>query len=150
VPVARDTVVEEMRDAYVVLDKDRRIIDLNPAAQQLLSSPDDSIGCHLSTVAPPIDDLLEDVQGDSRQDTTVVFEVDGDGTHRYLEVRASPLAEGESGMVVTIRDATERQRAQRRFQSSIEHASDVIAVLDEEGRIEYVSPPIEELTGHSP
>ncbi|ELZ91445.1 HTR-like protein [Haloferax mucosum ATCC BAA-1512] len=150
VPVARDTVVEEMRDAYVVLDGDRRVVDLNPAARRLLSIADDSIGRDLSTLAPAIDDLLDDEQSGDKRDSTVVFDADGDGTHRYLEVRSSPLTDADDGTVVIIRDATERQRAQRRFQSSIEHASDVVAVLDAEGTTEYVSPPIEALTGRAP
>jgi PAS domain-containing protein len=37
VPVAREAVIESMRDAVIVLDEQSRIVDLNPAAQRLLA-----------------------------------------------------------------------------------------------------------------
>ena len=36
VPIARDRVVEEISDAVLVLDRQNRIVDLNPAACQLI------------------------------------------------------------------------------------------------------------------
>ncbi|WP_411963039.1 histidine kinase N-terminal 7TM domain-containing protein [Haloferax sp. YSMS24] len=150
VPIARDTVVEEMREAYLVLDAERRVVDLNPAARRLLSPPADSIGRHLSAVAPTIADRVDGTDGTERHDTTVVLDADSDGRHRFLEIRASPLADDADATVVTVRDATERQRARRRFQSSIEQASDVVMILDESGKVEYVSPPIEHVTGVEP
>ncbi|MCU4750488.1 ATP-binding protein [Halobacteria archaeon AArc-curdl1] len=38
-PVARETVVEEMRDGVIVLDQDDRIVDYNRAAASVLSEP---------------------------------------------------------------------------------------------------------------
>ncbi|ELZ85731.1 HTR-like protein [Haloferax elongans ATCC BAA-1513] len=147
VPIARDTVVEEMREAYVVLDSEQRIVDLNPAARRLFSPPGDAIGRQFSAVVPAVAAELGDLDDSERRDTSVVIE-SGDGVrHQYLEVRASPLENGEGGTVVTVRDATQRQRARRRFQSSIEHASDIVMIVDDTGEIEYVSPPIRGLTG---
>src|SRR5688572_8134244 len=38
VPIARDLVVEKMSDGWVVLDKRNRIVDLNPAAEEVLGA----------------------------------------------------------------------------------------------------------------
>ncbi|ELZ82887.1 HTR-like protein [Haloferax larsenii JCM 13917] len=149
VPIARDTVVEEMREAYVVLDSEQRIVDLNPAARRLFSPPGDAIGRQFSAVVPAVAAELDDFGDSERHDTSVVIESDDGVRHQYLEVRASPLENGDGGTVVTVRDATDRQRARRRFQSSIEHASDIVMILDDTGEIEYVSPPVEGLTGTS-
>ncbi len=40
VPVARDAVIENMSDGVIVLDVQHRILDLNPAAQQIIGQPD--------------------------------------------------------------------------------------------------------------
>lgn len=45
-------------------------------------------------------------------------------------------------------DAIERERA--RFRALTEHSPAVTGVLDETGRFEYVSPSIENITGHTP
>lgn len=39
VPVARTTLIETMRDAVLVLDAYHRVVDLNPAAQQVVGGP---------------------------------------------------------------------------------------------------------------
>ncbi len=45
VPVARDKVIEGMTDAIIVLDRDDRVVDLNPSAQRLLDqTPAKAVG----------------------------------------------------------------------------------------------------------
>lgn len=53
-PVARALVVERMRDAVIVLDRQRRIVDLNPAAQRLLGKTDSE------SIGEPIEILVSD------------------------------------------------------------------------------------------
>jgi len=38
IPVARDALVESMSDGVLVLDEQNRIVDINPAARQLIGS----------------------------------------------------------------------------------------------------------------
>jgi PAS domain-containing protein len=57
VPMARDTVIEGMRDAVMVLDAHNCIVDLNPAAQHL-------IGCTVSEVTgQPVEQVWPDWPG---------------------------------------------------------------------------------------
>ena len=54
-PVARETVVEEMRDGVIVLDRDDRIVDYNRAAASVLSEPStrkSAIGMPATAVLP--------------------------------------------------------------------------------------------------
>ncbi|MGQ9613867.1 histidine kinase N-terminal 7TM domain-containing protein [Chloroflexus sp.] len=51
-PVAREMIVDQMPDAIIVLDMHDRIIDLNPAAQAILSLTIDALGHPLAHVAP--------------------------------------------------------------------------------------------------
>jgi diguanylate cyclase (GGDEF)-like protein len=49
-PIARDTLIENMTDSVLVLDNDERIIDINPAAQQLI----EKITAQLSPASHPL------------------------------------------------------------------------------------------------
>ena len=70
------------------------------------------------------------------------------------------LVKGEGGgslLVRTIRYAIERQRAEEAlkqseeiFRSMIEHALDIITVLDGDGTIRYESPSVERVLGYQP
>jgi PAS domain S-box-containing protein len=77
------------------------------------------------------------------------------GAHDYLLkgklARLVPAIERE------LREVSERQRAalslqasERRFQSLIENTSGIIAVLDPDGTVGYVSPTVEPILGHRP
>ncbi|HEV7666189.1 MAG TPA: sensor domain-containing diguanylate cyclase, partial [Chloroflexota bacterium] len=59
------------------------------------------------------------------------------GHNRQLEVR--------------VRERTAQLAAsEERFRSLVQHASDVIAVIDAEGNLKYVSPSCEQVCGHNP
>ncbi|ESP87870.1 PAS domain S-box protein [Candidatus Halobonum tyrrellensis] len=70
------------------------------------------------------------------------------GEQRYLEHRRTPLPAPTEGTVLTVRDVTERVRAQRRYRAYVEHARDVIIVTNGAGELQYVSPAIESLLGY--
>ena len=64
---------------------------------------------------------------------------------------------GPNRMTVFFQDITERQRAQQtltesevRFRSIVQQSSDVIALLDPEGLITYISPQSEHVLGYRP
>jgi hypothetical protein len=51
IPIARDVLIEGMSDGAVVLDANNRVVDINPAAEQVLGSPSGSkIGEPVETV----------------------------------------------------------------------------------------------------
>jgi diguanylate cyclase (GGDEF)-like protein/PAS domain S-box-containing protein len=81
-----------------------------------------------------------------------------DGTWRWIEAVANNLLDVPEvgGIVITARDVTEKRAAEaavreseERFRALVRHASDVIAVVDCEGVLRYVSPSIEQMLGYA-
>ncbi|MDY6918011.1 MAG: PAS domain S-box protein [Chloroflexota bacterium] len=58
--------------------------------------------------------------------------------------------DGTAGFNAIIHDVTERKLLEDRFRSLIEHAFDVIEILDESGIIQYASPAVESGLGYKP
>jgi diguanylate cyclase (GGDEF)-like protein/PAS domain S-box-containing protein len=82
-----------------------------------------------------------------------------DGSWRELEIIASDLTDeaGVGGVVLTMRDVSERKRAEEvlraseeRFRSLVQNSADVIVVLDRNGAVRYVSPSVERVLGYAP
>jgi len=149
VPVARDSVIDDMRDGFLVLDDRDRVVDLNPSARALADADGEPIvGEPIATVFPEIVAGL-DIDAAEVHQEQVTLAVDG--TERHVAVQLSPLsAAGFFGRLVTLRDVTERRRVERRYQALIENSSDMIVLLDYDGTTRYASPSIESQIGHDP
>ncbi len=83
----------------------------------------------------------------------------GSGELRWFEVEARDLTnENEvQGLVITARDISDRKRAEAqllrseaRFRLMVQNSSDVVAIVDEDSLITYVSPSIERMLGYTP
>src|SRR5262249_17285247 len=82
-----------------------------------------------------------------------------DGSHFWLDVRATPIpvADGGPGTILRCaRDISDRKRAEeslqtsdRRFRALVENAFDVIAIVDANGAIIYESPSAAQMAGWS-
>jgi PAS domain S-box-containing protein len=146
-PVGRHTVVEDLHEAVLTVDDQDRIVDANPAARELLAAGGSLVGEDAPAVVPGYDRLGP---GDGEA-ADVAMTVDGE--RRYFDVRGSTLA-GAPGTapatVVMLRDVTERRRVEERYQQLIENATDLITVLDGDGRIRYESPSVETVLGYEP
>lgn len=147
VPVGRATVIENMRDGFVILDEHDRIVDLNSTARTLASS--DAIGMHATAALPEMSQLFETANPESRTHDDIVVETD-DG-QRFYTAHLAPLRnDGSLGRLLTIRDVTDNRRIEKRYQALIENASDIITVVDHDGTLEYVSPSIDRVLGYDP
>ena len=127
VPIARNIVVERMKDGWMVLDKLDRIVDLNPAVEELLGLPRDKI------FGQPAENILSDWpnltkrSGDSRE-LDIKGSINTPNGWRYLNIRLSPLADRQGhpiGQVIVWRDITER----RRVEEARQRARDEMFVL---------------------
>jgi PAS domain S-box-containing protein len=127
VPIARNIVVERMKDGWMVLDKQDRIVDLNPAVEELLGLPRDRI------FGQPAENILSDWpnltkrSGDSRE-LDIKGSINTPNGWRYLNIRLSPLADRQGhpiGQVIVWRDITER----RRVEEARQRARDEMFVL---------------------
>ena len=151
VPVARSSVVENMREGYVLLDEANEVVDLNAAAGSLLDADAgpllgrnarDAFGADLSVLGG-FDDA-------GAAETATITTGDPDD-RRYVELTVSRVeADRAAGRLIAVRDVTDRIRVERRFRTLIEASSDVVLVLDETGCIEYASPSVERVLGYDP
>ncbi|HSB00792.1 MAG TPA: PAS domain S-box protein, partial [Anaerolineales bacterium] len=157
-PIARDIVVDGMKDGVIILDDNRRIVDINRAAQQMigLASEQPSIGRPVAEVLSKWPELLaryRDVL--EAEDEVKVGEGD---TQRWYELSLSPLLDANKaliGQVITGRDITDRKHAENqlleseaRFRQIVENASDIIYRVDSNGHINYANPSTMRILGY--
>jgi signal transduction histidine kinase/DNA-binding NarL/FixJ family response regulator len=106
VPVARDLLVEKMSYGVLVLDEQQRIVDINPAARQLLAESGSVIGRRGDQVLQGLDHELGAALGESRS------EIELAASGRICEMSTLPLGQ-QAGYLVTLQDITERRVAER-------------------------------------
>ncbi|MBN1318894.1 MAG: PAS domain S-box protein, partial [Anaerolineales bacterium] len=171
-PLAREQVIEEMKDGVLVLDSSNRIVDINPAACNLIAVDAKSVIGH------SVDSVLGNFLGGridiwSVPETYVeVF----DENLGYMEFRISLLQiDGQTrypGHLVIIRDITDRKQAQdalTRLNASLEeqvvtrtaeirsekelcdailsNVSDGIMMASPDYLVQYVNPAFVTMTG---
>jgi diguanylate cyclase (GGDEF)-like protein/PAS domain S-box-containing protein len=121
VPVARDLVIERMSDAILVLDDERTVMDLNPAAERLVGRDRrHALGLpagELMRAVPEVRALLDNV-GDqpSRAELELASRDKGmlhfDAVASHLPSRTAPA----SGYLLVMRDVSERKRLDAELQ----------------------------------
>ncbi|MBW4488590.1 MAG: diguanylate cyclase [Trichocoleus desertorum ATA4-8-CV12] len=118
VPVARDTLVESMSDGVLVLDRQNRIVDINPAARELL-------GATVACIGQPVAKSLLQWQDIARRcydsgDHRLTIAREGKPL-RCIELRTTPLrdrAQHLTGCLIILRDVTERHQAELELQKA--------------------------------
>ncbi|HEX8003680.1 MAG TPA: EAL domain-containing protein [Mycobacteriales bacterium] len=158
--------VENGSDLVTLVDATGTVFFASPACRHLLGVPDSELVGHhpLERIHP--DDrflagsLLDVVwaSAGAREPIESRF-LHADGTWRWFDVVAENLLDDAevAGVVVHFRDISDRKRAElelqesaARFRSLVQHASDVVVVLDGEARITYVSPSVTRVLGYLP
>lgn len=125
VPLAYDSVIESMGDGIIILDGQRRIVNINPTALELLDYKiDEVIG---QSVYHVLDlSLVHIAIADDKQQTV---EITRNQTMSVLDVRRSTIAHShgvELGVVIVLRDITEQRHTEvalRQAKESAESAS---------------------------
>jgi diguanylate cyclase (GGDEF)-like protein/PAS domain S-box-containing protein len=110
-PVARTLVVDTMLDGVLVVDAQGHVVDLNPAAQQLLGRT------ATRAVGASVDALLAERGIEQSRDAgTSDVRLDAGDQHRDLEMVVTPLADPQgatAGRVLVFRDVSERRELER-------------------------------------
>ena len=110
VPIAREAVIEGMRDAVLVLDPRGRLLDLNPAARQLLPATSGLLGQPQAALLS----LPAALTGAaSPTDAAATIALTLGGVERAFDFTRTPLIVRGTmqGAVVSLRDVTDRERA---------------------------------------
>ncbi len=116
-PIARDLVIEGMRDGMIVLDRRNRVADLNTAAAHMIGVPAaEAIGKMFADLLSPWPHLSEQFQN-VVEASGEIFIGEGEAKRRY-EVRISSLFDQQKhpiGRVITIQDINETPTPPLRF-----------------------------------
>jgi PAS domain S-box-containing protein len=124
VPVARDTLIEGMQDGILVLDRQNRIIDLNPAIQSVLNLPTSRVlGQPANQILAPWPLLLNQLLEVSDQHRLITHEQWVEGKTYWYEISLSPLQNSRQkplGQLLVWRDVT----AQKMIEHELAQARD--------------------------
>ena len=134
IPLARQTVIEQLQAGMMVLDLKGRVISLNPAAERILNAPAKQVKGKLVKELLPA--YPEKRLADSGE--TEIELGNGEGTSlRYYMLTNSLLndfRELEVGRLLLLRDVTEQKRAQAQILEQLsrlhEASSQLISTLD--------------------
>ena len=151
-------------DMITVLDEDGTLRYGTPAAARILGYTDQSnIGTNVFDLVHP-DDLERVLRQSAKNVRTpgvsppLRFRMaHADGTWRWVESIGNNLLHDPDvrGTVVTTRDITEQKQAEdalraseERFKALVQNSTDMIAVIDAEGRVCYASPASAHVMGY--
>ena len=132
IPIARDTIIENMRDGIIVVDLKDRIVDINPAAEQIINnSLKDVIGQPTTQILKEISDWIS-LSKESKTPVKV-FNV-GEGKNKKVFIlNLAPLSDVNDqliGHTIVFHNNTESQI----LNTTLKNQADRLAVLYEIGK----------------
>ena len=154
------TLLERVSDALFSVDRDWRLRYMNQAAERLLGgNRDELLGTSLWDRDP---DLLGSIfereyRAAMAGESPVTFEACHPPLGTWVEVHAWPAP---GGLDIHARDITPGMRAAEslrrwarvdevRFRALVEHAADIVALLNPDGTVRYISEAVERVLGHA-
>ena len=153
VPIARDRLITSLSDGMIVVDMQCRIIDINPAVENMLKVTARSlIGRNLQEFMPQ---TYAHLMTSPEQETRTEFENE-ENPKRYFDVLISPLSnKGQSrlGNLIVFRDITDRKEHELQLlqlTQAVEQSPVSVVITDLQARISYVNPYFTLLTGYTP
>ena len=121
VPIARDLLVENMQEGFIVIDGEGKVVDINPMARVLINAGESKVvGKQAAEVLLPYPEIAEKLLGNSNEQAEIRID-----KLKYVEVRVSPLLnkrDQQTGRLIALRDVTERKRLE-----TIEHDQRIFA-----------------------
>lgn len=151
-------ILERIPEAFLALDDEWRFTYLNSEAERVLSrSREELLGKNVWEKFPETVGSMfyREYHKSIAERMTVKFEEYYPPLETWFEVTAYPL---EVGLLVYFRDVNERKRAEKELREYeerlravlVQHASDVIMILEADSAIRYQSPAVERVMGYRP
>ncbi len=119
-PIARQQVVDTIRDGMIVVDTDDRIIDVNPTARQMLKTDGQLVG---HTVADVLTLPESKAAYEALTATPEPHEQTVDLGDIYYHIESTPMYDGHDrhvGWLFLLQDVTDQKRRERELERQIE------------------------------
>ncbi|HVP38286.1 MAG TPA: PAS domain S-box protein [Candidatus Saccharimonadales bacterium] len=149
-------VLEQSREAIMVLDKQLRLVYVNEIGRvQGGFAPGELIGTDMMERVHPRDvpavrSAVQAALSGSSAELSLTWRVKS-GEWRNFDVAVNPtVIGGRSALLIFSRDVTERQRAEERFQGLVELSGDMLLQWTDAGVLVYASPAVQPVLGYSP
>jgi PAS domain S-box-containing protein len=130
VPMARSAVVDNISGGVFVLDLQDRVVDINPAAQDIVGLPAwDVIGHPLVQLMPDQFNIFERYRGQTELHDEIPLNVGG--VQRHYDLHISPLCDQRNrlkGRLIVIYDITERKRDEAGLRAQTRLFESLIAI----------------------
>lgn len=131
-PIGRESVIESMTDVVVVVDGERRIVNLNPSAKNLFGIDSTPLGRPIHDVLPFDYDTLDELFGEEEKRVTLELE---DGNRRYFDAIVTPLKESTTlGWSVLLHETTELQERQSQLERQNERLDEFASIVSHDLR----------------
>jgi diguanylate cyclase (GGDEF)-like protein/PAS domain S-box-containing protein len=131
VPVAREAIIERMSDGVLVVDAQDRIVDLNPAAMDLLGVTSSSIGQPAPGLLEKWPAILASCHDADGCQSEITLDA---GASRFADLRVSPLRDRRgrvTGRLLVIRDISRRKEAEAAVQLANQRLQEQLAEINE-------------------
>ena len=155
VPLAREVLVEAMKEGIIVVDSKNNIQDINPAALRFMElGGRDVIGMNIGNIPAGRKQLLDHIlKSDADQVQADIVDV----ADTVLEILVQPILRKPDSRLILLRDMTAEKKAEEelratmeRYRMIAENTSDVLWMMDLKMNYIYVSPSIFQNRGFTP
>jgi PAS domain S-box-containing protein len=126
-PISHAVTVRNIRDAYVVVDREHRVVYLNPAACDLFGVDPGAVGASVEATLPIPAELFVDWESEPIRREVVIERED---EKRYLDAVVTPIVGSRMrGWSVILRDVTERRERERQLRRQNERLDEFASVV---------------------
>ncbi len=157
-----ENIFNALEEAILVVSPNRELININKAAERIFGYSLDELK-NKTTEVLHVDhehflEFGQRINKEFEQDKTASFEFrarrkNGEVFPSEHTVALLKNEKGEKlGIVSVVRDITERKHAEQeimKLYNAVEQSADIIYITDRDGKIEYVNPAFEAITGYS-
>lgn len=154
-PVARDTLVDNMDDGVVLIDRDNKLLDINPRARNILKIDDKSIGRSFYNLLDIYPELKQHLMDHEKKEFE--FKIIN-GETRYYDVSINSISSQnnvEWGRLIVLRDISKIKEttakiieSEKRFRTIFENTGNATCLLEKNRTISLVNKKFEELSGY--
>lgn len=161
-PIARDRVIEGMKDPILVFDQEDKLADFNPAAFELLKrrievKSRNMIGLHVSSVLKHWPEWQKAIVRKEENEIDVIMKEDS--IHYYKAHIFNLMSKNRSiiGSVSTLHNVSDQKlkdtaliESEKKYRFLVDHSHDLIWILGANGVFSYASPSWVSILGYEP